>query len=263
MSVHEKFSVTNALLARIAELESCLAMTPSGVPINTQPRVNPDYVLLHALNALQLSQEIHQYRVASPTLVSLEMIAVFEAGVAQGTTALETLRDFELAAPDVHSTATNLAFKAITALLKELFKDCPVSVQTLQKAQTAKSALRMNLTSIVVDIDAAMWNVICKVADESTWMPEDYVFTDWVNDVIRFLENGPQPCVCPETLREAEDLLVYAATTGVAPFRGNNMETLSRKRLLACAAKIYESSNPESAVQPFKQMFATELALRP
>lgn len=44
---------------------------------------------------------------------------------------------------------------------------------------------------MVIDVDQAMWDEIKSSAEESQWMPKEYVMNDWVSDVCNFLRNGP------------------------------------------------------------------------
>jgi hypothetical protein len=40
---------------------------------------------------------------------------------------------------------------------------------------------------IVIDIDRECWEQIKDAAAKSPWMPPQYVMSDWVHDVCRFL----------------------------------------------------------------------------
>ncbi len=42
----------------------------------------------------------------------------------------------------------------------------------------------------VIDLDAVDWETIQKAADESSWMPNEYMRNDWVSDVCNFLKYG-------------------------------------------------------------------------
>lgn len=44
--------------------------------------------------------------------------------------------------------------------------------------------------SHVIDLDARDWEAIQKAADESNWMPSEYMRNDWVADVCDFLKYG-------------------------------------------------------------------------
>lgn len=44
--------------------------------------------------------------------------------------------------------------------------------------------------SHVIDLDARDWEAIQKAADESNWMPSEYMRNDWVADVCNFLKFG-------------------------------------------------------------------------
>jgi hypothetical protein len=41
-----------------------------------------------------------------------------------------------------------------------------------------------------IDIDECLWSSIKTAAEESSWMPPDYMMNDWVADVCLFLRNG-------------------------------------------------------------------------
>lgn len=43
----------------------------------------------------------------------------------------------------------------------------------------------------VIDVSVVSWDEIQKAASESTWMPPEYMRNDWVDDVCRFLREGP------------------------------------------------------------------------
>lgn len=42
----------------------------------------------------------------------------------------------------------------------------------------------------VIDLDAVDWEAIQKAADESNWMPNEYMRNEWVADVCNFLKYG-------------------------------------------------------------------------
>lgn len=43
----------------------------------------------------------------------------------------------------------------------------------------------------MIDVSATDWAAIQEAASESTWMPSEYMRNDWVEDVCRFLREGP------------------------------------------------------------------------
>lgn len=47
----------------------------------------------------------------------------------------------------------------------------------------------------IIDLDAVCWFEILRAASESSWMPLEYTRNDWVDDVCRFLREGPDSFV--------------------------------------------------------------------
>lgn len=43
---------------------------------------------------------------------------------------------------------------------------------------------------VVIDLDAVDWETIQQAADESNWMPNEYMRNEWVADVCNFLKYG-------------------------------------------------------------------------
>lgn len=54
-----------------------------------------------------------------------------------------------------------------------------------------KSALLDAPAKNMIDVSATDWAAIQEAASQSTWMPPEYMRNDWVDDVCRFLREGP------------------------------------------------------------------------
>ncbi|EXF96264.1 hypothetical protein HK44_020315 [Pseudomonas fluorescens HK44] len=56
----------------------------------------------------------------------------------------------------------------------------------------------------VIDLDAVDWETIQKAADESNWMPNEYMRNEWVSDVCNFLKYGRAEHPAPPELAELQ-----------------------------------------------------------
>lgn len=48
-----------------------------------------------------------------------------------------------------------------------------------------------DVNTLFFDLEKIAWGAIRKAASESKWLPPEYFMNDWVNDVERFLRDGP------------------------------------------------------------------------
>ena len=80
-----------------------------------------------------------------------------------------------------------------------------------QEASHVEGPLGM-VEPVAIDLDVVDWETIQKAADESNWMPNEYMRNEWVADVCNFLKYGradtsppaPVAVVLPERLTPAE-----------------------------------------------------------
>lgn len=64
---------------------------------------------------------------------------------------------------------------------------------------------------VVIDLDAVDWGAIQKAADESSWMPNEYMRNDWIADVCNFLKYGRAEHPTPPELAELQAQLDTAS----------------------------------------------------
>lgn len=76
--------------------------------------------------------------------------------------------------------------------LREHCKQCAEVVKTWPewKQNCLGGAPVVERQPNVIDLDAANWENIQKAADESSWMPNEYMRNEWVSDVCNFLKYG-------------------------------------------------------------------------
>lgn len=72
---------------------------------------------------------------------------------------------------------------------------------------------------VVIDLDAVDWETIQQAADESNWMPNEYMRNDWVADVCNFLKYGradtSPPAPVAVSLNESAEFNKWWSTTEV------------------------------------------------
>lgn len=78
------------------------------------------------------------------------------------------------------------ALKLIDQEIDRLFEN-ELAVSSAISTEIDQSVIR-------IDLDKMFWEQIKQAAQQSSWMPPEYMMNDWVADVINFLKNGVEKC---------------------------------------------------------------------
>lgn len=90
----------------------------------------------------------------------------------------------------------------------------------------------------VIDLDAVDWETIQQAADESNWMPNEYMRNDWIADVCNFLKYGRADTSPPAP--EVAELLRDAYQEGYCDGQNNPNGYSSKVERDKCVARLLE-----------------------
>lgn len=65
----------------------------------------------------------------------------------------------------------------------------------------------------VIDLDAVDWETIQQAADESNWMPNEYMRNEWIADVCNFLKYGRADISAPAPVAVVDERAEFDAWT--------------------------------------------------